>query len=290
MPAYTGLGRARAIRRSPCAESTRSRACRMSGLRSRAMSTTWRNVGGACAAAPASAPSWIHASTPRPSRAGRSGRLRPLCSCCRVIRALPLFRRRTGARSVASDVADRRAVWVPAPKRKEGNERNAAEDAMGRSLCEILRGLALIIVDSFATRHVHCAAPRTPPAAGAMLLPRDLHHARERLVSRHPSAGARLFACVVITLSVGGCSRATPGRAAENAAAAPRDSTGPASDFGLREDVRGVATAAVQATSVSDYVDVPARIAADPTRGVRGYAPLSGRLIAVQVRPSDTVQ
>jgi cobalt-zinc-cadmium efflux system membrane fusion protein len=123
-----------------------------------------------------------------------------------------------------------------------------------------------------------------------MLLPRDLHHARERLVSRPPCAGARLFACVVITLSVGGCSRATPGRAAGNAAAAPRDSTGPASDFVLREDVRGVATAAVQATSLSDYVDVPARIAADPTRVVRVYAPLSGRLIAVHVRPSDAVQ
>src|SRR5260370_10861478 len=137
----------------------------MSGLRARAMSTTCRNVGGPCAAAPASVPSWIHASTARPSRAGRRRRLRPLSSCCRVIRALPLFRRRTGAHSVASDVADLRAVWVPAPKRKEGNERNAAEDAMGRSLCEILRGLTLVIVDSFATLHVHCAAPRTPPGS-----------------------------------------------------------------------------------------------------------------------------
>jgi cobalt-zinc-cadmium efflux system membrane fusion protein len=122
-----------------------------------------------------------------------------------------------------------------------------------------------------------------------MLPPRDRHHTRERLASLHPCAGAGLWACAIIALSVGGCSR-TPGRAAGNAAAAPPDSAGPASDFVLREDVRGVATAAVQAASVSDYVDVPARIAADPTRVVRVYAPLSGRLIAVHVRPSDAVQ
>lgn len=120
--------------------------------------------------------------------------------------------------------------------------------------------------------------------------PRDLQHARERLASVHPCAGAGRLACVVITLILVGCSRATPGRAAGNASAAPPDSAAPPSDFVLREDVRGVATAAVQATSLSDYVDVPARIAADPTRVVRVYAPLSGRLIAVHVRPSDAVQ
>lgn len=120
--------------------------------------------------------------------------------------------------------------------------------------------------------------------------PPDLQHARERLASVHPCAGAGRLACVVITLILVGCSRATPGRAAGNASAAPPDSAAPPSDFVLREDVRGVATAAVQATSLSDYVDVPARIAADPTRVVRVYAPLSGRLIAVHVRPSDAVQ
>lgn len=113
--------------------------------------------------------------------------------------------------------------------------------------------------------------------------PRDLRPAREKPASVHPCAGG-LLVCVVLTLASGGCSRTTPGRAAVP------DSTPPPSDFVLREDVRGVATAAVQAASVSDYVDVPARIAADPTRVVRVYAPLSGRLIAVHVRPADAVE
>src|SRR5260370_27376534 len=98
---------------------------------------------------------------------------------------------------------------------------------MGHSLCGILRALTFVIVDSFPTLHIHCAAPRTPPAAGATLLSRDFHYARERLTSVHPCTGAGLLACVVITLSLVGCSRATPGRAAANASAALPDSIAP---------------------------------------------------------------
>jgi cobalt-zinc-cadmium efflux system membrane fusion protein len=58
----------------------------------------------------------------------------------------------------------------------------------------------------------------------------------------------------------------------------------------LREDARGIATAAVGASELSDYVEVPGRIQADPTRVVRVYAPVSGRLISLHVRPADAVQ
>jgi membrane fusion protein, heavy metal efflux system len=135
-------------------------------------------------------------------------------------------------------------------------------------------------------RRLTYIAPRPEPHLWQerVLLPRDLRHARERLASVHPFAGTGLLVCLVVALTSADCSRATPGRAAVP------DSAPPPSDFVLREDVRGVATAAVEAASVSDYVDVPARIAADPTRVVRVYAPLSGRLIAVQVRPSDAVE
>ena len=46
----------------------------------------------------------------------------------------------------------------------------------------------------------------------------------------------------------------------------------------------------VQRESLPDYLEIAARIQADPTRVVRVYAPISGRLISVQVRPADHVE
>src|SRR4029077_20399350 len=61
-------------------------------------------------------------------------------------------------------------------------------------------------------------------------------------------------------------------------------------DFVLPEGARGIATAPAQRTELADYLDLAARIQADPTRVVRVYAPVSGRLLSVEVRPADYVQ
>ena len=61
-------------------------------------------------------------------------------------------------------------------------------------------------------------------------------------------------------------------------------------DFVLPEGARGIATAPARRTELADYLDIAARIQADPTRVVRVYAPVSGRLLSVEVRPADDVQ
>ncbi len=99
-----------------------------------------------------------------------------------------------------------------------------------------------------------------------------------------------LVVCVAAAPLLWGCSRdKTPGARAAEAAPSAADAARPASDFVLPENARGIATAAVGAASLPDYLDIPARIQADPTHVVRVYAPVSGRLIAVQVRPADVV-
>ena len=66
-------------------------------------------------------------------------------------------------------------------------------------------------------------------------------------------------------------------------------SDSPAVDYVLPADPRGVAIARVEARQLPDYLEIAARIEADPTRVVHVFAPVSGRLISVTVRPSDHV-
>ncbi len=100
---------------------------------------------------------------------------------------------------------------------------------------------------------------------------------------------SRAFGAAALLLLA--CSRGkTPGARAAEAAPSAADAAPLASDFVLPEDARGIATAAVATASLPDYLDIPGRIQADPTRVVRVYAPVSGRLIAVQVRPADVVE
>lgn len=75
-----------------------------------------------------------------------------------------------------------------------------------------------------------------------------------------------------------------------DAHARARTAPSAANEFVLREDVRGVVTAPVQSEQVADYLDLPGHVEADPTRVVRVYPPVSGRLAAVEVRPADRVQ
>ena len=93
---------------------------------------------------------------------------------------------------------------------------------------------------------------------------------------------------VSLALAAGACNRAGSGQsaAAEPASQPP----GAADDFVLADGARGITTAPVRSAALPDYLDIAARIQADPTRVVRVYAPVSGRLLSVAVRPADDVQ
>lgn len=99
---------------------------------------------------------------------------------------------------------------------------------------------------------------------------------------RRALAGAA-FALVCV-----GCSkdRGAQASAAKDAGSASDTVT----EVVLREDVRGIATAAVQSVPLPDYLEMAALIQADPTRVVRVYPPVSGRLISVDVHPADYVE
>ncbi len=92
-------------------------------------------------------------------------------------------------------------------------------------------------------------------------------------------------------LAATGCRRQGGGRsAAAQPVSAPAGTPGAADDFVLPEGSRGITTAEVRGAELPDYLDIAARIQADPTRVVRVYAPVSGRLLSVDVRPADFVQ
>lgn len=95
----------------------------------------------------------------------------------------------------------------------------------------------------------------------------------------------------MLALSATGCSRkrSIQAPAARPTASAP-DTAASATEFVLREDARGISTAPVESVPLADYLEMAARIQADPTRVVRVYAPVSGRLISVQVHPADHVE
>jgi cobalt-zinc-cadmium efflux system membrane fusion protein len=55
-------------------------------------------------------------------------------------------------------------------------------------------------------------------------------------------------------------------------------------------DVQGIVTAPARLVVLPEYLAIAARVAADPTRVVRVYAPVTGRLVSVAVRPDDRVE
>ncbi|HYL22361.1 MAG TPA: efflux RND transporter periplasmic adaptor subunit [Gemmatimonadales bacterium] len=101
-----------------------------------------------------------------------------------------------------------------------------------------------------------------------------------------------VIAAAAVALAATGCSRGRAARppVANAAVLAPDTATSSSTDFLVREDARGITTAAVTAEPMPDYLEVAGRIQADPTRVVRVYPPVSGRLVSVDVRPADYVE
>ncbi len=98
-----------------------------------------------------------------------------------------------------------------------------------------------------------------------------------------PRLRTAILVALACTLVGAGCSR----RARAHAAADPSPGS---NDFALPTYPQGVTVEPVRAQSLADVLEISGRIEADPTRVVRVYPPVSGRLVTVQVRPADHVQ
>jgi membrane fusion protein, heavy metal efflux system len=85
---------------------------------------------------------------------------------------------------------------------------------------------------------------------------------------------------IILVLGLTGCSSST-----EQAAPEPSPGMKPA-DSGQTQAIR---TVKVETRTIPDFVDIPARIQAEPTLVVRVYPPVAGRLISVSVNPGDHV-
>lgn len=84
---------------------------------------------------------------------------------------------------------------------------------------------------------------------------------------------------LVILLAIG-CSRAGTNRLDP-----PASSTG---GVAVPEDARGIGTGVARWAPVADYLNLSGKIEADPVNVVHVYAPVTGRLTAVFVHPSDS--
>ncbi|HYL20367.1 MAG TPA: efflux RND transporter periplasmic adaptor subunit [Gemmatimonadales bacterium] len=92
---------------------------------------------------------------------------------------------------------------------------------------------------------------------------------------------------VAIAAFMLGCSKPPPATAN---AGEPSGDPNTSDEFVLPPEARGVVTEPVETLRVANFFEVTGRIAADPTRVVRVYPPVSGRLVAVDVRPADYVE
>ncbi len=102
----------------------------------------------------------------------------------------------------------------------------------------------------------------------------------------NPLSGSGLIACLlVLVVEVGGCGK--PSMPQPTPSSQDRPTRG---DFVLPDDAKGVATAPARLKTIGDFLEVAARIQADPTRVVRVFPPVGGRLLTVQVRPGDHVR
>src|SRR5262249_28857058 len=76
---------------------------------------------------------------------------------------------------------------------------------------------------------------------------------------------------------------------------APKQAPAPAaqtnsSDLVLRPDLMGLRMLTVQQKQIPNYLEVPGRIQAAPTKVVRVFPPVGGRLLSMEVRPGDRVK
>ena len=95
---------------------------------------------------------------------------------------------------------------------------------------------------------------------------------------------ARLLIILALTLVLAGCSRkkAPPAR--------PDTENSPGGQHILPSNSQDVVTEVVRPRLLPDYLEIPAQIAPDPTRVIRVYSPVGGRLVAFKVTPGEWVE
>lgn len=75
----------------------------------------------------------------------------------------------------------------------------------------------------------------------------------------------------------------------QQAPAPPADSSSAPSEISIPANSSGVQTIVLAQKSVPDYLEIPGRVEPDPTKVIRVYPPLGGRVTSVEVRPGDHV-
>ncbi len=93
------------------------------------------------------------------------------------------------------------------------------------------------------------------------------------------------FIAVALFLALTGCGNTSSPQPVSSSQVGPSPG-----DFVLPAEPKGIAAAAVELRALPDYLEIAARLQADPTRVVRVFPPLGGRLLTVEVRPGDRVR
>jgi cobalt-zinc-cadmium efflux system membrane fusion protein len=96
-----------------------------------------------------------------------------------------------------------------------------------------------------------------------------------------------ILPCLAAAFFTAGCgqSKGTPARSQPDATA----TSSPNTEY-VASDAKGIQTITVRATSIPDYLDLPAHIEPDPTTVVHIFAPAGGRIVEMKVRPWDRVE
>ena len=98
------------------------------------------------------------------------------------------------------------------------------------------------------------------------------------------------FFSLVIFAGLAAMSLAACGGSNDSQARAAASQVSTATDEYVAQDSSGIQTMAVQATTIPDYLDIPAQIEPDPTRVVHVFPPAGGRITELKVRPWDWVE
>jgi membrane fusion protein, heavy metal efflux system len=95
----------------------------------------------------------------------------------------------------------------------------------------------------------------------------------------------RFFSILVLAAGMAAC-----GSPAEQKLAPTAESSGAPAEISIPANSSGVETIAVARKSVPDYLEIAGRVQPDPTKVIRVYPPLGGRVMSVDVRPGDHVR
>ncbi len=95
----------------------------------------------------------------------------------------------------------------------------------------------------------------------------------------------KFFGLLLLSIALVGCGGSSSPKPVPTSAPPSRSS-----ELVLPPDSVGIRTVTVEQRQIPTYLEVPGRIQPDPTKVVRVFPPVGGRLLAVEVRPGDRVR